>query len=1777
MKTNRLTSLILALAALPALAAHRIQVTDAALGRQLASQGGRLLADYGGWQLYEVQQIPPGLLNSAQVENRDHYDVIQLNAGPIDTTTVQSRALRKARGPFSGRRMHLVQFVGPTQAAWYEALAGTGVRIVTYIPQNAYLVHGDADSLARLQQLAGTAPHIQWEGEYLDDYRIHPKARSVDAQGSPRDVGTDLFAVQLVEDAAENAVTFQLINQVALETSRQPSPSLGYVNLVVRLAPASIAAIARQPDVVSIQPYFEPRQACERQAQISAGNLSGHVPTGPGFLGWLATKGFTQAQFDASGLVVDVSDSGVDNGTSTPNHFALYVSGMRPGTSRVVYARLEGTPHAGGSIEGCNGHGNLNAHIVAGYNDLAGFPHADASGYRYGLGICPFVRVGSSVVFDTASFTAPDYEDLQSRAYRDGARVSCNSWGAPVNGTYDSDAQRYDALVRDAQPAGSSVPLNGNQEMVLVFAAGNKGPGDNTTLSPGTAKNILSVGASENVQAFGGSDGSGIGDSGADSASDIIGFSSRGPCDDGRIRPDLCAPGTHVSGGVAQAFAPGSNGTANPCFNGDGVSGGPFGSHFFPSGQEFYTASSGTSHSAPAVAGACALLRQSFINNGLNVPSPAMTKAFLINSARYLAGVGANDTLPSKSQGMGAMNLGTAFDDVTRLLRDQLAADKFTASGQTRTFSGSVVDTGKPFRVTLAWTDAPGSTAGNAYKNDLDLSVTVGGNSYKGNVFSGGTSVTGGSADPRNNLESVLLPAGVSGDYVVTVTAANINSDGVPNDNDPLDQDFALVVYNTRRLTVTLPTSTTEGAGTLPNAGTVSALPAPTADLTVSLVSLDTTEATFPAAVTLPAGQTNVSFGVTVVDDTDLDGTQPATVAVSAPSYAPGCAAMAIHDNETAALTVSIPATATEGQGVLTNAGTVTISRAPEAAITVGLSSSDTTEVIVSPTVTVAAGQLSTNFSLVIGDDKRIDGTSPVTIMGHVANWTDGPAVINILDNENTNLVLTTPAQVSEGEGVLANAGVVCISGILQTNLMVNLASTDTSEVTVPSTVLILAGQTNAVFDLTIVDDTTADGAQAASITAGATGFLGATGVVSVADNDLPPEPSYPSPFNLATNVPLTADLAWSGGGNAFRLLATTADGGAHPYSLIELRTNPVSEVLIGGTRYTSGLDLSPDGALYGGASELRRFNPTNGSTTLIGPFLTAAGSNVTMFSLTFHPNGTCYGMGLIDDGLYTIDLATARITPVGTITDTVVCIEFAADGTLYGAFWDLFKLDPVTGSTLGNIGRMSNHIVDLDFAPDGTLFGLDDDYYALFRINPTNGANIMLGEYGYGFSYPRTLSSYPVFTPPASAPLTTYDVYFGTNPVPGSAEFVGSTTNLNFGLPVLDSLTTYYWKVVAKRTGQTSSPIWRFSTTTVGPLHHFAWNTVPSPQPVASPIPVTLTAQDSLDKTVPAFTGTVNLSARRFGTTNQIGSGTSTGTHPMPTYFGASRSEVIYLTNELGGPRRFTSAALDVATAPGRTMTNWTIRLKHTTKTNFAILDYWDADGWTVVYQTNQSIAAPGWYTFNFSTPFDYNGTNHLMVDFSFNNLNFFGAAYGYCRYTTASQNRLFYYDQSGNTYGDPLSWSGNMSPMGFPNTAIPNLRFMTGGPVAIDQATSGSFANGVWTDTISVLETGSDIALAARDGSAHSGESNPFNVILSPPPTWLTSLTLVPGSSFGFSFTNTPDLTFTVLGTTNLALPPGDWPVLGPATETAPGQFEFADPLSTNHPQRFYRIRWP
>ncbi len=845
--------------------------------------------DYGSFAVLDVDVAEANRLIAAGLAtNADAQNVILLNTGALDTRSDEARSIaRSAPKVGGGAHLHLVQFPGPVQDAWLAQLDATGARRIAYIPNNAYLVYGDASALAAVDALTG-AGVLQWSAPFIDAFKMQPGALAKFATPPPprqppdeRPVvtpppATALFEVQLVKDVARNAQTISALTGGTGRPRWQYEIS-HYVNLVVELSPSGLAEAATRADVISIMPYVEPRRLDERQNMILAGNLTGNAPTPGNYLNQLAAWGFTQAQFDASGFVVDVTDDGADRnptgaspgtipqdanaGPVAAHHFVLYTSGDRSATSRFAYKGRWGTGSVADGGLGLSGHGQLNMSIVGGYVPDSFDPtgarvHRDPAGFRYGLGVAPFVRMANSVIFDP-NFTSPNIPNMLSAGYASGMRISSNSWGSAAAGAYTATAQTYDILVRDAQ-SGTA----GNQSVIVVVSAGNQGPGARTIGSPGTAKNVITVGAAENVHPFAapnggsnanGADGCGIDDTGADSANDVIGFSSRGPTTDGRFKPEIQAPGTHVTGiafvtATSDPTTPPNNlGATYVGYRADGVCGGA-GNDFFPSTQPWYTASSGTSHSAPAVAGGAALVHQMFINNpayvathrvpsGAAPPSPALVKAYLASSARYMTGVGANDTLPSNSQGMGMMNLGTAFDGTSRVVRDQAAADVFTNTGEIRTHTMTVTDATRPLRVSLAWTDAPGSTSGNSFVNNLDLEVTVGGNTYRGNVFSGSASITGGSADLRNNLESVFLPAGfpVGTPVAVTVRATNIAGNGVPNDAgaDPTDQDYALVVYNAAAATIPVVelTGVTITSGSCPANG----IPDPGETLTVDV------------------------------------------------------------------------------------------------------------------------------------------------------------------------------------------------------------------------------------------------------------------------------------------------------------------------------------------------------------------------------------------------------------------------------------------------------------------------------------------------------------------------------------------------------------------------------------------------------------------------------------------------------------------------------------------------------------------------------------------------------------------------------------------------------------------------------------------------------------------------------------------------------------------------------------------------------------------------------
>jgi subtilisin-like proprotein convertase family protein len=751
--------------------------TDAEGTAALARTDARVIARYESFSLVEAQGTDDQRLRNAGAERRDDMRTVETAAGEIDPLD-DRRSLAAKEAPERDETLALVQFIGPPKEAWLERLEATGARVVTYQAENAYVVHASGAVLDRLAAMQGTDPAVR-------AVSVMTAADKLEERSSRSGV----FAVTTVAGAPGEEARAEA---AALGGPAAAAPvTVGARRTEYRaLLPADVTELAREPGVVAVEAYAEPELFDERAAQIVAGNLIPPALTEPmesDYGDWLDAQGFSTGTFD---FAIDVTDEGFDNG-GTAGHPDFRVLGTSSNPSRVAYLQ---NYTSDSNARDCGGHGTNVASIAVGFSEASNSPlQSDNRGFNHGIGVAPFAQVGASKIFECDGGFSANWTpaDLAAAAYAGGARIGNNSWGTagdpddPVWGEYTPRAAAYDAIVRDAHPAA------GNQQMVEVFAAGNHGDdnggagdeGYGTISAEGSAKNVITVGAAESYRP-GVSDLCATPPESADSARDIVNFSSRGPTDDGRLKPDLVAPGTHITGAAPQHSEYTGLGTCGP----------------FP-GSTLYSLISGSSQATPQVSGAAALVRRWYRNlNGVD-PSPALTKALLINTATDLAGgntgkggqIGAG---PNTDQGWGRANVGNAFDSTARVFRDQRLDDVLHTSGERRLRTYAVESPGPQVKVTLGWTDAPGPTTGSPVVNDLDLVVEAGGRTYKGNVFEGEVSRTGGSADPRNNVESVYLPLGTSGRFAVKVVATNIPGDGIPGNQDSTDQDYALVVSN---------------------------------------------------------------------------------------------------------------------------------------------------------------------------------------------------------------------------------------------------------------------------------------------------------------------------------------------------------------------------------------------------------------------------------------------------------------------------------------------------------------------------------------------------------------------------------------------------------------------------------------------------------------------------------------------------------------------------------------------------------------------------------------------------------------------------------------------------------------------------------------------------------------------------------------------------------------------------------------------------------------------
>ncbi len=748
---------------------------------QPAPAGFERVVDYGSFALYKGRgAVAPAILDKSLLD----ADVLYFDRQNFDT---QRGAMIPPAGfelsAPRGSALQIVQFVGPMKDHWLEELRRLGMTPVQYIANNGYIVWADANSRSQLGSLVADGSFLQYSAPLASYLKFGPTLADAIARGEP-DSRVYTVTVQRYRAPGNGRAA---VHATGLKPETDWAPVLDFENARFVGTLAQVRAVSELPDVFWVGEYLPREMFDEVQAQIVRGffNVGQTGPAGEGYKAWLESLMFPSTP--ASYSIVDVTDDGVGTGTTTPVDPTYYEGGSTANPSRLIYNQActatNGTPGL---------HGHLNSNIVGGYDtrDNATVAGARFPGmYQRGQGINPWVRLGATRVF------APGFNQDNCggndqgviKAIQDGgASISNNSWGCSgCASTYDDSSQAYDVGVRDADLGEA-----GNQELTFVFSAGNSGPGAATLGTPGNGKNMISVGASENDRPNDEngpwSDGCGIGPTGADNAMDVISFSSRGPSPGGRKKPEVIAPGTHVTG--TRAVPNTGSGACDPAR---------------PVGNVTYAASSGTSHSGPAIAAVASLVDYWLINDRGTIsfeggmpskPAPATQKAWMMAHPTYLTGVGANDTLPSNSQGYGMPNLENMFNEVPKHVVNQ--TNVLGATGEQYTWVGAIADSGRPFRVAMAYTDKAGAIGTSPQVNNLNLEVIVDGTTYRGNVFTGQWSMTGGSADALNNYEAVFLPAGTGSALEIRVIGANIADDGVPNNADATDQDFALVCDN---------------------------------------------------------------------------------------------------------------------------------------------------------------------------------------------------------------------------------------------------------------------------------------------------------------------------------------------------------------------------------------------------------------------------------------------------------------------------------------------------------------------------------------------------------------------------------------------------------------------------------------------------------------------------------------------------------------------------------------------------------------------------------------------------------------------------------------------------------------------------------------------------------------------------------------------------------------------------------------------------------------------
>ena len=682
---------------------------------------GVILRNYGKMKLVKAsdEEIKGGDGYYVNVDYMKNIGIWNMKFDPLENYPEIPNILEKDTSKY-----YIVQFNSPVTMEDYGNLREIG-KIISYLPYNAYII-----KLEKPMDSIKNVPHVRWYGVYQPYFKVSPElykeylgyVGTESSKGNPTTIRTNYIPVSITLWTDK----FMQIRDLRMSYGFM----FGHKEILRGYLPITkIPEIASIDNVLSIEKYVEPKLMDEKSVEIIGGAY-------PGWGAWIHKH-----LLMGDGIIVAVADTGIDTGSGGIVHPDL--------KDRVIafWSANGDDAHDG------YGHGTHVSGIIAG---TAATGEKDADGYLYGLGVAPHAHLVEEKIFDdSGNWLNPNPIELGVFAQTNGAIISSNSWGAAVNGAYDSDSQIYDNLTRDSNPY-----LNGSQEMLYVFAAGNSGPNSQTVGSPGTGKNVLTVGANENDR-FG------------DNDQNIASFSSRGPAADGRLEPDVVAPGTWIASALSQ--------DANPNWAWGDI-------------DQWYEWCGGTSQATPHVSGSAAVFAQYYEGIYGKTPSPALIKAALINSAVDLSGTDATQPIPNNNEGWGMVYLpniidppyGESFIDQNVTLQ----------TGESYTFNISVVDTLHPLKITMDYTDKEAAVNANpTLVNDLNLIVhSPNGKVYIGNNFSNGWTQPGNATpDNLNNVENVYIQNPVVGNYTVEVYAQDVPMDAVPS-TPQIDQDFAIAI-----------------------------------------------------------------------------------------------------------------------------------------------------------------------------------------------------------------------------------------------------------------------------------------------------------------------------------------------------------------------------------------------------------------------------------------------------------------------------------------------------------------------------------------------------------------------------------------------------------------------------------------------------------------------------------------------------------------------------------------------------------------------------------------------------------------------------------------------------------------------------------------------------------------------------------------------------------------------------------------------------------------------